>query len=94
MASPVASEKPGEQSFDGLRSGADADDSRPAALQGPGALAERVGVRQEAAGSPEHVLAFRGELDTAADPVEHPHSQSRLERVDLPRERRLTEVQA
>jgi len=83
-ASPIAREEPGEQGLHRLRGRSHPEQSGLAALEGPRPLAERLGVRQQAAAPLEQILALRGELDAAPDPVEEPHPQLRLQRVNLP----------
>ena len=77
-----------------MRGGADPEHPGLSALEGPGPLGERVGVRQQSASSPQEVFALRGELDATPDPVEELDVQLGLERADLTRQRRLTQIQS
>ena len=90
----IARKKAGEQGLHRLRGGADPEHPGLSPLEGPGPLAERVGVRQQSAGSPQEVFALRSELDATPDPVEEADVQLGLEGADLTRQRRLTQIQS
>ena len=93
VPSPVVGEEGGQQRFDGLRRCADPQHSRLAALERPGPFTDGLGLRQQSAAAPEQVVAFGRELNATPDAIEQPDVQAPLQCLDLPGERRLTEIQ-
>jgi hypothetical protein len=93
MTAPIAWKEAGEQSFHRLGRGPDPEHAGLAALEGPGPLPERVGSRQQLAGTAQEILALGSELNAPTDTVEQPNTELDLERPDLSRQGRLTQVQ-
>ena len=94
MPSLVLRQEIDKQALDRLRRGADPEHSCLPGLERARPLAEQLDFGQQAPAAPKQVFALRRELNAATDPIEQRHSQLGFQRVDLPRERRLTQVQA
>ena len=94
MPSPISRQEIREQVLDHLRRGADPEDAGLPGLERTRARAKRIGFRQQAPAAAEQIFALRCQLHASPDPIEQRHAQLGLERVDLPRERGLTDVQA
>jgi hypothetical protein len=94
MAAPILRQEAGEEILDHLRRCADPKDPGLSSLERPRALAERVRFSQQAAAAAQQIFAFRCQLHAATDPVEQRHAELGFERLYLPRQRRLAQVQA
>src|SRR5262245_61346136 len=90
---PVAGQEDRERTLDRLRRGSYAQDSCLPALKRPRALADEIGVLQEAPAAPQQILAFRGQLHAAADPIEQWHAELGFERLNLAGGGRLAQMQ-
>jgi hypothetical protein len=93
MAAPVPGDEFREEILHDLRCRADAEYSSRASLERACALAKRLGFRQKPAAAPKEVLAFGREPDAAANAIEERHAELRFERVDLPGQGRLAQMQ-
>jgi len=90
---PIARQEAGEQSLHRLRCGAYPEQPRVPTPEGLRPFAEGVSVCQQASAPPQQILALGRQQSAAADAVEERHAQMGLQGVDLPRERRLAEIQ-
>ncbi len=79
-----------EQSLDRLWGGAQAHNPCLSAFERARPFPERVHIGHQSPGAPQQILALGCELKPASDTVEELHVQLRLERANLPRQRRLT----
>jgi hypothetical protein len=83
-----------KHALDHLRRRAHPKCPRLTGFEGPCALAERVGFRQETAAAAQQIFALQGELNASADAIEQGHAELGFEGVDLPRKSRLTDIEA
>ena len=93
MTPQIAHQEWGKKILDHLWGGADAQRSHLPAFKSTRPLADQVGIRQQAATAPEQVLSRRCQPDAPADAIEELQVQFVLQRADLPRRRRLRQVQ-
>src|SRR5439155_13512848 len=93
MPLPESRDERREHRLDILRTCTDPQRSVLAGLDRFGPISARLGFLEQAARSPDDVLAIRRELKMSARPVEQAHAQIDLERLNLPRSRRLAQVQ-
>jgi hypothetical protein len=94
MASTVGPQEARKQVFNRLRGGAEPEHSSVPLFQCPGALAQRVGFREHKAALAQQIFALRRQPDCAPASIEKQHAKLGFEAVNLPRGRRLAQVQA
>lgn len=94
VRSAVTGEEVREDGLEDLRGPADAKDAGASGTERVRTLAERIDHDEGVATAPEQLLALGGEAHLAAGPVEEPQTELALEITDLPRQRRLRDVQA
>ena len=93
VAFAVTRQKIRQQILDDLRGGANPQHSDFSRLERAGALAQRLRVEQQPPTAHQQVLALRRKPRAPSDPREQPQTQFILERLDLPRRRRLGQIQ-
>ena len=93
MSAPIEDQKRREQVLDHLRCCADPQDSSFAALELASPLAERLGFGKQSPTAPQQVFAFRRQLRAPTDAVEQRHTKVAFERLDLPGQGGLAQVQ-
>ncbi|HXQ03272.1 MAG TPA: hypothetical protein VN831_00750 [Bradyrhizobium sp.] len=93
VAFAITRQKICQQILDDLRCGANPQHSDLSSLERAGALAERLGIKQQPPAAHQQVLALRRQPHVPSDPREQPQTQFILERPDLPRRRRLGQIQ-
>ena len=89
----VARQKARQQGFDHLRGGAEPEHADVSALEGARPLAERRRVGQQSAAAHQQVLALPRQPHAASDARKQPQAQFILEHLDLPRRRRLRQIE-
>jgi hypothetical protein len=82
-----------DQCGDGLRRRADPQASDPPAREVAGPHRQRLGLLHQAGGAWKHLLAFGRQHQPLAHPVEQGEADLVLQRLQLPRQGRLADVQ-
>ena len=94
MTLAVTLQKVRKQVFHDLGSGPDTEYAGLTGLECSRPLSERFCFRQQMTAADQKVLAFRGEFNASPDPIEQTNAEFAFKRMDLPRRRRLRQVQS
>jgi hypothetical protein len=94
MSAPVTGQEIGEHGFDMLRAASDPQGPGFAAFQCMCPLKKNFRFPQQLAAASQQVFAFRCQSDPASDPIKQPDAEFSLERLDLPRSSRLTQMKS